>query len=65
MLSKNHADLIDTLRKMVDVIDQLPIWTFDTATLRKFDGAYLIPILTTAGFPVAKGMLHFFSVHQP
>ena len=64
-IAKEDNELIDTLRKMVDVIDELPVWPFDAATLRKFVGAYLIPILTTAGIPVAKAILHFFSVKRP
>jgi len=54
MLSKGNAGLIDTLRKVVDLIDEQPVWPFDAPTLRKFVGVSLIPILQPPACPSPK-----------
>lgn len=40
---KLDEKLVDRLRKFGTAIDELPIWPFDSATLRKFGAAYLAP----------------------
>src|SRR6185369_10796526 len=43
-ITKSDEETIDRLRKVGEVIDDLPVWPFDARTLRKFATAYLIPI---------------------
>jgi hypothetical protein len=45
--------LIARLRKIGAVIDELPVWPFDAATLRKFLTAYVLPIVSSIALPVA------------
>ncbi len=63
-ISKEDEELIDRLRKIGSVIDELPVWPFDAGTLRKFFAAYVIPVVSSAGYSVgnivfdyAKGLL--------
>lgn len=51
---KEDEELIERLRKIGAVIEELPVWPFDATTLRKFLAAYAIPILSSAGYPAAK-----------
>jgi len=47
-ISKDDEDSIDRLRKIGALIDELPIWPFDTITLRKIATAYWTPIVSAA-----------------
>lgn len=62
-ITKEDEELIRRLRKIADVFDELPVWPFDAVTLRKFLAAYVIPMLTSVGFPVAKFAMAFFQAH--
>jgi hypothetical protein len=42
-ITKEDEELIDRLRKVGTIIDELPVWPFDAGTLRKFLTAYVIP----------------------
>lgn len=53
-ITKEDEELIDRLRKIGAVIDELPVWPFDAATLRRFIAAYIVPALGTVLFSVAK-----------
>lgn len=53
-ITKEEEELIDRLRKLGAVIDELPVWPFDAGTLRKFVAAYIIPLIGTLGYPLAK-----------
>jgi hypothetical protein len=44
-ITKDDEDLVDRLRKLGSVIDQLPVWPFDFGTFRKFLSAYVTPLL--------------------
>jgi hypothetical protein len=44
-ITKDDEKLIERLRKIGEVIDELPVWPFDAGTIRKFLTAYAIPIL--------------------
>jgi hypothetical protein len=52
-ITKDDEELIDRLRKIGAVINDLPVWPFDVPTVRKFLTAYLAP-LATFGFPFIK-----------
>ena len=41
-LTHEDEDLVGRLRKIGSVIDELPVWPFDAATLRKFASAYVL-----------------------
>ena len=64
-ISKEDEELIDRLRKIGTVIDELPVWPFDAGTLRKFVSAYIIPVVSSAGYPVAKVIFDFANGHGP
>jgi hypothetical protein len=53
-ISKDDEELVERLRKISAIINELPVWPFDASTLRKFLTAYVIPIATSVGYPVAK-----------
>jgi len=57
-ISKKDEELIERLRKIGAVIDELPVWPFDAGTLRKFLTAYVIPVASGAAIPVAKMLFH-------
>jgi hypothetical protein len=44
-IRKSDEKLIDRLRKIGAVIEELPVWPFDARTLRRFGSAYGIPLL--------------------
>ena len=53
-ITKEDEELIDRLRKIGAVIDELPVWPFDAGTWRKFLTAYVIPVVGSVGYPLAK-----------
>jgi hypothetical protein len=53
-ITKEDEKLIDRLRKIGAVFNELPVWPFDAGTLRKFLTAYVIPVLGAIGFPLAQ-----------
>jgi hypothetical protein len=56
-ISKDDEESIDRLRKLGALIDELPVWPFDAGTLRKFLTAYVIPLLSTIGYPILKSAI--------
>lgn len=56
-ITKDDEELIGRLRKIGEVIEELPVWPFDAATLRKFLTAYVLPLLGTAGYQLLKSAL--------
>jgi hypothetical protein len=64
-ISKEDEELIERLRKIGAVIDELPVWPFDAGTLRKFVTAYVIPILSSAAYPVVTAVFEFANVGLP
>lgn len=56
-ITKEDEDLIDRLRKVGAVIDELPVWPFDPTTLRKFLTAYVMPLAGALGYPAIKALL--------
>jgi len=53
-LSREDEDLVDRLRKVGGVIDELPVWPFDAGTLRKFLTAYVVPVIGATSFPLIR-----------
>jgi hypothetical protein len=49
-ITKEDEDLVDRLRKIGSVIEELPVWPFDARTLRKFAGAYVVPLVPLSAF---------------
>jgi hypothetical protein len=56
---------IERLRKIGALIDELPVWPFDAATLRKFVTAYVLPIVSSVSFPAAKAVVGYFGIRIP
>jgi hypothetical protein len=59
-ITKADEELIDRLRKIGAVINDLPVWPFDVPTVRKFLTAYLVPFVTI-GFPLLKKGFDYIS----
>jgi len=51
-ITKEDEELIDRLRKVGAVIDELPVWPFDAGTLRRFVTAYLLPLAGAVSYPL-------------
>jgi hypothetical protein len=58
VITADDEQLIERLRKIGTVIDELPIWPFDNATLKKFWGAYGGPILGALTVPITAIIKH-------
>jgi len=56
-ISEQDLLLIDRLRKISDFADELPVWPFNAFTLKKFMSAYIIPIVSSASYPVVRFLL--------
>lgn len=59
LITKEDEALIDRLRKVGAVIDELPVWPFDAGTLRKFSTAYILPMLGALGSPFVTGFFDY------
>jgi len=57
IITKEDEELIDRLRKIGALIDELPVWPFDAGTLRKFLAAYVAPIASAGAFPLLRFVL--------
>ncbi|MEO7083625.1 MAG: hypothetical protein ABI442_17655, partial [Gemmatimonadaceae bacterium] len=53
-VTKNDEELLERLKKVGTLIDELPVWPFDAATLRKFLTAYCLPLIASGGLALAK-----------
>lgn len=42
--TKEDEELVERLRKLSTIVDELPVWPFDASTLRKFLTAYIVPL---------------------
>jgi hypothetical protein len=66
VITADDEQLIERLRKIGTVIDDLPVWPFDAVTLRKFSAAYLAPILGFLTVPriatLIKTLIHYFGL---
>jgi len=60
-ITKQDEELIDRLRKIGGVINDLPVWPFDAPTVRKFLTAYLAPLVGSFGFPLVTMAIKYFS----
>jgi hypothetical protein len=64
-ISKDDEELVERLRKIGAVIEELPVWPFDAGTLRKFLTAYAIPIISSVGIPAAKAVMNLAKAYLP
>ena len=46
--------LVERLRSIATVIDEMPVWPFDAFTLRRFLTAMVLPIVSTFGLPASR-----------
>ena len=53
-VTEEDEQMIERLRKIGAVIDDLPVWPFDAGTLRRFFTAYVIPVVGSFGVSLAK-----------
>jgi hypothetical protein len=56
-LVKEDEEVIERLRKIGALVDELPVWPFDAQTLRKIITAYLVPLSTTLVLSLLKTLL--------
>jgi hypothetical protein len=56
-ISREDEELIDRLRKIAAVIDELPVWPFDARILRRFLAAYVTPMMSAIGYPILKWLV--------
>jgi hypothetical protein len=56
-ITRDDEELIDRLRKIGLVIDELPVWPFDAGTLRRFLGAYVIPLIGAVAYPIGMAIV--------
>ena len=59
IISKDDEELIDRLRKVGFIIDEFPVWPFDTGTLRKFTVAYVFPVVSGFGYKVIESIIKY------
>ncbi|MBI5922159.1 MAG: hypothetical protein HY847_11015 [Betaproteobacteria bacterium] len=59
-ITEKDADLIERLQKIASAIDQLPVWPFDAATMRKFVVAYAVPLFSG---PIPKAIFEAVKPH--
>jgi hypothetical protein len=67
-ITVEDEQLIERLRKIGAVIDELPVWPFDAGTIRKFLSAYWFPIASGLSLPVGKAIvaiLGYFNITIP
>jgi len=62
-ISKEDEELIDRLRKIGALVDELPVWPFDATTVRKFLVAYVVPVLSGLVFPAIQIILYYVTTH--
>jgi hypothetical protein len=51
-ITKADEELVERLRKIGAVIEELPVWPFDASTLKKFVSAYVIPLVGAVGYVI-------------
>jgi hypothetical protein len=61
-ISKEDEELIERLRKIGAVIDELPVWPFDAGTLRSFLTAYVIPLVSAVSYPILRAVFEFAKI---
>lgn len=64
-ISKDDEEIVDRLRKIGTIINELPVWPFDAATLRKFLTAYVVPILSSVAYPLGKILVDLVKAQLP
>ena len=45
--TEEDIEILERLKKLAEMINELPVWPFDARTLRRFSSAYLAPVLET------------------
>lgn len=59
-ITAEDEQLIERLRKIGTIIDELPVWPFDADTLRKFLAAYVLPVAISISSLVAIDYIRSF-----
>jgi hypothetical protein len=58
--TKEDGELVERLRNLSTVVDELPVWPFDASTLRKFLTAYTVPLAVSLLGKLAPISLEWF-----
>lgn len=58
--TKEDGELVERLRNLSTVVDELPVWPFDANTLRKFLTAYIVPLAVSLLGELAPISLEWF-----
>ena len=64
-ITRDDEELIDRLRKIGTLIDDLPVWPFDARTVRKFLTAYVAPLLGSFSYPLIRMVVVLVSARFP
>ncbi|WP_439402063.1 hypothetical protein ACNJYA_03660 [Bradyrhizobium sp. DASA03068] len=62
VITADDEQMIERLRKIGAVINDMPVWPFDALTMRKFLTAYVIPPIVSFIVPLLKKILGYFQV---
>jgi hypothetical protein len=54
IITKDDEELIERLRKIGAVIDELPVWPFNADTFKGFVTAYIVPMIGAGVYPALK-----------
>jgi hypothetical protein len=55
-ITREDEELIERLRKIGSVVEDLPVWPFDARTVRKFMTAYIAPLVGTLGISIIRNV---------
>jgi hypothetical protein len=64
-VSKADEERIARLQKFGEVLQRLPVWPFDTSTLRKFSAAYVFPLLLMVSVEVFSELIRSYLIEEP
>ncbi|MBA4137302.1 MAG: hypothetical protein C0518_08305 [Opitutus sp.] len=59
-VTETAADSINRLKDLGAMVEELPVWPFDAATMKKFVSAYLLPLAGAFGYAQLKDVLSIF-----
>lgn len=62
VITADDEQMIERLRKIGAVINDMPVWPFDALTMRKFLTAYVIPPFVSIIVPLLKKIFSYFHI---
>lgn len=56
-ISEPDLEILERLKKLMTMVEQVPVWPFDARTLRRFGSAYVLPVVIPMATKVATTFL--------